>query len=1002
MKTDRTEEGRFVGRAEEIAAFEKVLQNPYGEERQIFVWGPGGIGKTWLVRHLLEVAAQNNQDTLVLPHLIDMYSTGSQHIEGVMDAIVERLERQTDDDIFTSYHEAHQELQKARQVRGYSSEGIEDKLAKMQAAFRHCLGKVVVETPVVLALDTFEHVHNTPVEAWVVSEDGLQMPGLVCIIAGRTPNPLNQAQAALGGLSDEAALDLYDQYTGRAHERTPEQQTFVHKLNEKADHNPLLLSLAFTWLDFNALPPEKLDEVSQIEFEKNIASWFHPSRGAGSLYLGTGEIDEAVGQTLILMAYLNRRFNHYFLERLVAEEFIIGADSDAIWREITHNLYITRQFFFVKDRPEGEIQLHDKLAEMLRLYVLPDAFDDLSGERLQQLAHRVISWYEDLIAQTESDNLKNDYRVEQLVYALRLDILSDLQQPGIAKTTEGRRLKHLLPPDFPRAQTLLGNFWNLRSDVLDRLILNQLKPQIVAQLPLIEQYELSAALGSMARRIHALTLARTFWRVAVTAAQELSEPEKEVRAMNELSGSTWQEDLSQSLVILNDALEIAQKKATSLLPTILYSIGITYRRMEALEEANEWYEKAQRSARELQDKEITPTILNDKGYALWLARNDAQAQPLVEIAAQLRERRRDELQTQLNSQVKKLTQSTNPEEKDETQKTLAELKNQLYDATLKLGMSYNTLGQLARYTGELANAEDYYDDALSIFEAQESNYWRIEALQSRGDAYRQLAKNLYTLERREKSREYDKKAYNDLEAAMVLCEQYGFIEISARVHRRIGRLLHDRYFRTDDLHQQETLLKEALAYFEDAIQIAQKTGSTLEELEALTEIAFLGDDLVRLYKQQEPYDKLQPEEHELVQQYTNRLRQGIEAEAHRDDRPRIYQFDVFDNLLKMEEAALIYESGNFDQALEKYLQSFTGLARDPGYGSARCRRHFDHLFENIRRLRDASEEEKWCRRFMDAWRQETVVGDKNMTLERAHADLFKQFELHIETGFMYT
>lgn len=317
-------------------------------------------------------------------------------------------------------------------------------------------------------------------------------------------------------------------------------------------------------------------------------------------------------------------------------------------------------------------------------------------------------------------------------------------------------------------------------------------------------------------------------------------------------------------------------------------------------------------------------------------------------------------------------------------------------------MSYNTLGQLARYTGELANAEDYYDDALSIFEAQESNYWRIEALQSRGDAYRQLAKNLYTLERREKSREYDKKAYNDLEAAMVLCEQYGFIEISARVHRRIGRLLHDRYFRTDDLHQQETLLKEALAYFEDAIQIAQKTGSTLEELEALTEIAFLGDDLVRLYKQQEPYDKLQPEEHELVQQYTNRLRQGIEAEAHRDDRPRIYQFDVFDNLLKMEEAALIYESGNFDQALEKYLQSFTGLARDPGYGSARCRRHFDHLFENIRRLRDASEEEKWCRRFMDAWRQETVVGDKNMTLERAHADLFKQFELHIETGFMYT
>lgn len=990
-------EDRFVGRENELNAFKKMLDDPFGKHRIMFIWGPGGVGKTWLVQQMLDLAQSNKRNFFVLSSLVDMYSTGSQHIEGVMDAIVERLKltEMVPDGIFVSFDEANKQLQDARNLQGFSSEGIAVRLEALQNTFRDCLSQLVKKSPVILALDTIEHIHATSVEEWVMSDSGLQMPGLICIIAGRTPNPTNPNLPQLGGLTDEEALALYDSYTGTEHESSSEHKALIRKLNQKAGQNPLLLGLAFSWLDYNAV--EKLETVTQIEFEKNIASWFHPSRGEGSLYRcdGSDELCQAVGQTLILMAYLNRRFNQDILHKLVEENFVIGADAAAIWEEIEHNLYKTREFFFVKNRPKGEIQLHDKLAEMLRLFILPDVFDDLTGERLQQFADRAITWYNDLIEQAEDENTKNSYRAEQLAYTLRLDILHDLQREENKKTEAGQRIKQLLSPDYIRTNLLLRRFQQEHSDVLDRLILNLLKTDLLAQFSYGEQYDLYTQLAKLATRINNLNQAQDYWHKAISATNKDTQLVRRIEAMIGLHNSTWQEDLPQSLKLLEETLPLCVQNAKPLRSTVLYEIGFTYSKLQDLDRAVKKYAEALRGSRQHSNKAILPTILNDMGYVMLVQGDYKRAKAYIVKASELRKTARDELQEQVNKAQIQLKQALKDEERFFQESEIARLQNELDSATLRAGMSFNTLGQLARYTGDIDDAIKRYTQSHSIFSAQNSPYWQIMALNPLGDAYRQYAKNLmFSPSEFENIEEFDRKAHQSIEDALELCQEYGFLELSATVKRRMGRLLHDRYFRTDNLDQKMSLLQDALSYFEDALEVAVDTKNVQEELETLTEIAFLGDDLTRIYKKKEPFEALLPEEQEQIRQYIERLRDGIKS--HEDDPTPIYPFKVFRNLLQMEEAALAYESGKFDLALEIYLESFTSLAKDPGYGTARCFRHFDHLFENIKRLRNPEEEEKWCQRFIERWQVEKMERGEPLTLDKAHVDLFEQFELYLE------
>lgn len=394
---------KFVGRETEQSIFNDILNNPLGEKRTLFIQAIGGQGKTWLIKKML-LNAIHKKDILVLgpDNLVDMYSTSNRYLEGVLATLEQRfLSMSVDKNVFEKYYVATEELKRARELEGYSGEDITKMVTDLAKVFRSCIETLAETQTIVLAFDTFENVANSEVSDWILSNDGLQMPNVICLIGTRAgleeeqQKRYNAIQSiSLLGLSDEDAIEFYLSYTGEAESS---KNDFIRILNQKSLRNPLMLGLAITYLDLPNNTPEALEKLSPEEFEKEVVSWFLPQNDPGAVTIGGVVYNDQMRQTLVLMAYLNRRFNKFFLQKLSDAHYLHLGDAtvDDIWNELDHK---KPDLFFVKERPDGEIQLHDKLAELLRKHVLVKSFNDASGNTLRQFVDEVVGWYDELIA----------------------------------------------------------------------------------------------------------------------------------------------------------------------------------------------------------------------------------------------------------------------------------------------------------------------------------------------------------------------------------------------------------------------------------------------------------------------------------------------------------------------------------------------------------------------------------------------------------------------------
>lgn len=167
--------GYFVGRKSELQRVLKLLDEPYGKKRIVYLEGIGGIGKTMLIVEILERILRERQDEFLVPYrisdtgevrpqIIDFYTTDNRSLDGVRETLIQHLDPSNEH--FVEYRQPQRNT---------------------QAVFRKCLQILVNKKPVLLAFDTFELVHNDPLVYWLFddSEDGLQMPGLVCLIGSR-------------------------------------------------------------------------------------------------------------------------------------------------------------------------------------------------------------------------------------------------------------------------------------------------------------------------------------------------------------------------------------------------------------------------------------------------------------------------------------------------------------------------------------------------------------------------------------------------------------------------------------------------------------------------------------------------------------------------------------------------------------------------------------------------------------------------------------------------
>lgn len=1006
---------RFIGRDAEIQAFREILALDKQEARVFFLQGPGGIGKTWLLRRYLEIA-EERQNVLAGIDLIDMYSTNNRYIDGVIASIIQQLpETEIPKEYFQAYKSA---VQNYEQIRSGKFDNVEDiqttydiedqmslterieyRLLAMREAFQDIIREVCKKQSIVLAFDTFENVQNGPVGKWLLSSDGLNIPGVICLIASRL-KPIEDSFETnylrywpVSKLSDEEAIELYYKYTNSQEPRTEKLKRYINSLNSRTDGNPLLFGLATLWLTVSQRDIDEQEIDTQEEFEEAIVSWLNPLSGRGSYHLGGVKFDDPMRQVLVFMAYLNRRFNKYFLEKLVKNRFVsLGEISmDELWHKLSSH---QPEFFYVKGRPEGEIQLHDKLAEMLRRYLFASSFDDLSGVRQQQFASQVVNWYDELISSGENDIDEEDahiqvLRAEKLAYVLRLDVLSDWLSHKNSRQTE--KLHRLLPAQYQQTVNLLKEYQLLPLSLLGRLVVNDMRLPIVQEFPEQLRYECASLMGEIALLAYQPEDAVVYWEEAGHVAARRENVKEQIIALLGQNKGLFQTKTRDSVNVLETALELTSQ-VPELEVEILYEMGYVHRRLEDIDSAIQYYEMALEKAIQNKDRVWLPSILNDLGYALTF--KGEFAPEYNHEALRLRSVNLANAERKVASLEESIV-NAKPERKFELQTELARIRKLVRNRKWEIGLTYNTLGQLYRFNNDLPNATAEYSQALTIFQEIDNKKWEAEALYSRGEAYRRLAVGYFELGRETPCLEHDERSYRDTDASVDICERYNFIDKLATAYRRKGRLYHDRYFRAELTGFSERYwLDKSLDLFDKGYKIAHKHHLALEEFENLTEKAFLGDDLIAHVKKHSPSQLVI--EIQKAKDNLNLLHDLIEEHGKSDI--KIYQYPVFIHLAELEDGALWLVQEEYDLALKKFLDGFSGLARTPGYGHARLKQHTPLLLRILRDLDNEDRQVEWCDAFRDIWQQR---GEDGTALINTQPDLLNRVNLFQRTRFMY-
>lgn len=1014
------EERWLIERTDEYQAIEDFLQNSNPNLQTLVFYGVAGAGKTVLLRQSLRLA--DKLSYISCKEIIDLYFTDNHAIDGLMKSIASELSRVLDPDIFKKYWTTEQEFSAAKGKDTISIDILAALSRRLQKEFRECLTEATTQKQIVIGLDTLEHVENSPVGRWLFNpRQGLLTRGVKCVIAGRHEQTWVRhddliLQRPISKLNDKQATNFYVRFNAKrdyfnrnltSDDLATDEIRRVGFLNSLADGNPLMLGLALlvidespTWLldgsqdDKKDVSREKITEslktINIDQFEYNSVSWLRTSEYAGPVFLRCSkELQEPIRQSIIIMSYLNRRFNKTLLELLVKHKYIwLGtATLEQVWEHLQKR---EPDLFFVKGRSQDEIQLHEKFAELVRNYIFLDHFlaDDLTGGLIRKFSEDVVEWHDDLISSAKTQNERDTLLIEKLVYALKIDLLLYAEDTK----SKSNDLRNYLRPNYLLAQRLLLDVKRQNSNYLDNLVINELKVAVVEKFPNEIRFDVYKSLAEIAARANLFIESQGYWENAYLVAKDFGDFQRQVEALIGKHNSTWQVNPQDSFSILNTAREICKHSVQQLLPNVLYEMGFACDKAGNLNDAIKFYKEALSEAEQKQDRDNVAKIFNDYGYSLALYGDHGRARVNVEKGLEIRQIRLNELNKSLENLDGQLSLYANDERQiHEWTENRNKLIDDIHTARLFVGMSTNTLGELARYQDDLAKATGHYSEALSIFSNLGDHYWQITTLLSRGETHRRLSMQLFNQHRLDVSSEYFSRATEDVETAMSLCENNGFIEVLDTAYRRLGRLFHDKAIKLyrSRAPQEDVLLalNEAKAKFDFAIRISEDSADEFERLENLTEVAFLVDDMIQLGGGVMPVE------------WSNHIHNLEEALNELRTRPvRPYTFEVFEHLLELEKAASEFALENLDEAMSLYLKSLVGLARDTGYGSARFRLHRDHFFRNFQSISNIQTQKYWLEKFTYAWNTEFT--NQDVTLATAHPDFLERLTTDLGTAFL--
>jgi tetratricopeptide (TPR) repeat protein len=423
-----------------------------------YITAPGGMGKTYLLREVLERCQQggdwHRDDVLAAKTEVDLYHTYIHRLEGLMGEIQEVLQPDAADH-FKVYQEQSEQFEKLKYEFSRAVKALEKERSALSQTFLRSLGKLCENERIVLAFDTAEkllyetervqHILGTDetgfgIREWLIKDLIANLKNAVVLIAGRPEPPqlrddlrrtLGDAlvEHDLGRLAEEDALTYFQAAANTARARgltdAAERIELIPQETRRViwhytQGRPIMLALLIDYLLVAGQLPaavkvspeqakhilrERPDEIQQ-QLEENLVR---------SLL----EADRQDNETIRSLAWARRGMDAELLARVAdcrkpdGEWDVEGAQA---------MLDRLRSLSFVKLRQkDNRVFLHDEMYDLLQHHAL----DQLADAEADRVYTAILKYYEEKIERTQAEieRLQHERR-EEVTYDRRLVISS--------------------------------------------------------------------------------------------------------------------------------------------------------------------------------------------------------------------------------------------------------------------------------------------------------------------------------------------------------------------------------------------------------------------------------------------------------------------------------------------------------------------------------------------------------------------------------------------------
>ena len=396
---------RFVGRTDAL----KVFYQRFAYRAMmncIYYRGGGGLGKTWILKKII-LDFKDDTDHEVL-EIIDFFDTRNHSKRGLQFSLKERLGRP---EIFAEYDQLVARLDEAIDQKDKLHSSVVISLEKRaDQVFIECCQKAVLGRGLVMLFDTFERVQFQEAGKWMIEDflPNVKMP--VIAIAGRPTSPRvkmpdNVMTYDLKGLN----LEETRQYVHKLREQISEED--IQTIFDHTGGFPLMIDL------ITNLPSPRREHLIADMATLPAGQMVQNSRLKCELVSRYGQPKDKLNHLILVMAYFKRRFD---LDMLA---YVIGNLPRHFAPDDFPSLFETLQGqVCVKEYPQQESHLlHDEVQRLVDECILKCG--NVIWDRIKPDVHKLIvdKYYPEKLAPPANPQLRRQLAAEQLGYLLDED-----------------------------------------------------------------------------------------------------------------------------------------------------------------------------------------------------------------------------------------------------------------------------------------------------------------------------------------------------------------------------------------------------------------------------------------------------------------------------------------------------------------------------------------------------------------------------------------------------